>query len=157
MRLKRTGGSNPLLCATQTHPLTGAFFRAQRRALRKADLSEVTLTLFRRYAPYARAPSAPFYSFFHSPLGGVKLCQLAWQFPLLSLSKSANAPIDGCVFSYAEKSLKKRRFIRGDAYAIPSLRSLRASFLLFGVFSLLRMTNLCFTLLTHNGIAYWQN
>ena len=55
VRLKRTGGSNPLLCATQTHPLTGAFFRG------------------------------------------------------------------------AEKSLKKRRFIGGDAYAIPSLRSLRAS------------------------------
>ena len=36
VRLKRTGGSNPLLCATKTHPQRGAFFCGAEKRLRVA-------------------------------------------------------------------------------------------------------------------------
>ena len=35
VRLKRTGGSNPLLCANEEHTLSGVFFVVRRKRLKK--------------------------------------------------------------------------------------------------------------------------
>ena len=48
VRLKRTGGSNPLLCATITHPFEGAFFRGAEKSLTRVyELSEVRASTVR--------------------------------------------------------------------------------------------------------------
>ena len=84
VRLKRTGGSNPLLCATITHPKEGAFFRGAEKSLRSFRIIGGS----RERRPNTEKGSV------RTVVGGATLCCKATK------SCHDNAPQRGCVLSW---------------------------------------------------------